>query len=118
MNASPALAADLVRGPPYVVVLPAELAGASRQSRRRPRPFRSSSPQRRSGSSWLVASFNRPGGNVTGISSFNNALSMKRIGLLRELVPKARVVALWSTRTVQLSKTILNKCKRLRAHLG
>jgi putative ABC transport system substrate-binding protein len=42
----------------------------------------------------FVASFNRPGGNVTGISLFNNTLSMKRIGLLQELVPKARVVAL------------------------
>jgi putative ABC transport system substrate-binding protein len=41
----------------------------------------------------LVASFNRPGGNVTGISFINAQLGPKRIQLLRLLNPKTATVA-------------------------
>lgn len=45
----------------------------------------------------LVASFARPGGNVTGVSAFEKELSGKRLELLKEAFPKlARVAVLWN----------------------
>jgi putative ABC transport system substrate-binding protein len=42
----------------------------------------------------LVASLNRPGGNITGFSNFTNQMFGKRMGLLREIVPTATTLAL------------------------
>ena len=42
----------------------------------------------------LVASLNRPGGNMTGATFSTALLSAKRLGLLRQLVPTALVIAL------------------------
>jgi putative ABC transport system substrate-binding protein len=42
----------------------------------------------------LVASFNRPGGNATGLINNLNLMGPKRLGLLHELVPNAGVIGM------------------------
>jgi putative ABC transport system substrate-binding protein len=42
----------------------------------------------------LVASLDRPGGAVTGVTQLNVEVTQKRLELLRELLPAARVIAL------------------------
>jgi putative tryptophan/tyrosine transport system substrate-binding protein len=41
----------------------------------------------------LVASFNRPGGNLTGVATLSSAVMAKRLELLREIAPQAEVLA-------------------------
>jgi putative ABC transport system substrate-binding protein len=38
----------------------------------------------------VVASFNRPGGNVTGVASLNSDIASKRLDVLHQLVPRAK----------------------------
>jgi putative ABC transport system substrate-binding protein len=42
----------------------------------------------------FVASFNRPGGNITGVSILSGELAAKRLEFLRELVPHAKTIAI------------------------
>jgi putative ABC transport system substrate-binding protein len=44
----------------------------------------------------FVATLNRPGGNVTGVSFLNSVLAAKRLELLHQIVPKATIIAAMS----------------------
>jgi putative ABC transport system substrate-binding protein len=42
----------------------------------------------------IVANLNRPGGNVTGVTFFNNVLGPKRLQVLHELALNAKFVGM------------------------
>jgi putative ABC transport system substrate-binding protein len=52
----------------------------------------------------LVASFNRPGGNLTGVNGFNNELGAKGLALLHELVPNAATIGILENPTNPISQ--------------
>jgi len=64
----------------------------------------------------LVTSFNRPGGNVTGIASMNVELGAKRVGLLHELLPAARRIGALVNGTSNLP--LLEEVKQGASNLG
>ena len=49
----------------------------------------------------LVASYNRPGGNATGVCLITSSLSQKRLELLFELLPQARIISMLVNPTFQ-----------------
>jgi putative tryptophan/tyrosine transport system substrate-binding protein len=90
----PLLAADLMRRSLSVMFLnapPVAVLAVRRQNAALPIVFLMGEDPVKDA---VVPSLNRPGGNTTGITDFTNELAGKRMGLLRDAVPKASVFAL------------------------
>jgi len=88
----PGLVAELIRLPVAVIVANVNAALAAKAATKTvPIVFATGSDPIVDG---LVASLNRPGGNVTGVSFVAGLLGAKRLEMLRQLVPTATTIAM------------------------
>jgi len=114
----PALAADLVSR--NVAVIAATGGGASVLAAKAatttiPVVFTTAGDPVQQG---FVASLNRPGGNLTGISWFGTQVSGKALGLLHELIPKVTVVALLANPNLPESGRMISDAQEATRNFG
>jgi putative ABC transport system substrate-binding protein len=66
----------------------------------------------------LVASMNRPGGNITGVTYLTASLTAKRLELLRELVPQTARIALLVNPTNELADAQAKEIETVARNIG
>src|SRR6476619_5722325 len=66
----------------------------------------------------LVASLNRPGGNLTGVTGLNLEVGPKRLELLHELMPTATIIALLINPTSPTAETLSRDLQAAARTLG
>jgi putative ABC transport system substrate-binding protein len=113
----PLLLADLLRRQVALIVgfnTPAALA-AKAATKTVPIVFVTGGEPVRAG---LVATLNRPGGNVTGISIISTELGAKRLGLLRELRPEATRIAMLIDPKWPLAERFLSEVQAAASAMG
>ena len=110
-NSLPATATDLVQhqvamicafGPPAVIAAKAATATI-------PIVFVTGADPLKFG---FVTSFNRPGGNVTGIWMVSTVLAEKRLQLMRDLLPKAELIELLVNPTSPVAEPQIQAARR------
>jgi putative ABC transport system substrate-binding protein len=103
----PELAADLVRRRVAVIATPGSMQGplaAKAATTAIPIVFSTGVDPVKVG---LVGSLNRPGGNVTGVSSMTGELGAKQLGLLQELLPGAARFAVLANSNDAMTEPII-----------
>jgi ABC-type uncharacterized transport system substrate-binding protein len=100
----PALAAELVRWKPDVIVVPNTTNALAARDATRTIPIVAANFSEESG---LIASLARPAGNVTGLTLLTPELVGKQLELLKEIVPRiSRVAMLWNPAIRSVQPTV------------
>jgi putative ABC transport system substrate-binding protein len=114
----PALAADLVSRNVSVIVATgggASVLAAKAATTTTPVVFTTAGDPVQQG---YVASLNRPGGNLTGISWFGAQVSGKGLGLLHELIPNVTVVAMLANPNLPESGRMISDAQEATRNFG